>query len=808
MITLVQNLRYSFRQLLKDPTFSLTAVLSLAFGIGGTVAVFGMTDAILLRPLQFTNEARLVQVSESRPTFSTNDDPVAPPNYVDWKNRNHVFEDMGAARGTIFAITGNGSPEQVEGTAISANLLPLLGVKPLLGRNFRTEEDQPGARPVALISASVWHTRFGSDPHVLDRTIRLDGVPYAIAGVMPFGFTFHQSSQVWVPLALSPAQLRDRGNHFLLVYGLLRPAVTLEKARLELLALSRQLQHEYPESNVGVVTSLVPLREQLVGKVRPAILVLAVGVLTILLTACANIAGLMIARGTTRQRELAIKSALGASRLALFYEYLLESFVLSLSGALAGILLAGGLIPVLQVLVPRSLAAWAHPEINGRALTFALLTCLLAAVGFAFAGHRFLASHSGSLLRNGRGTVSSDKRLLRSILVGAQVALATVIVIATSLLGQTFWKLAHTDLGFTPDHVLTMRTELPVSNLSPYRSFEARTSFYKRVLEGVTRIPGVLSAGYTTFLPLTNGGGEMGILQEGAPPLRPGQWNDVHIRIATPEYFRATGIHLASGRFLTAHDNTSQAPAAVINQSAARKYWGSLNPVGTRFRFDADKSPMITIVGVIANVHYVDIQTPPGPEIYLSYLQDVGTPGYFQPRDLAVRVSGDPAGYTSSIRRVIWSVDPQEPIADVGTLNGIVESRLAPYELEAKLFGWFALASLLLASIGIYGLLSYDVAQRTREIGLRMALGAERRNVLSKFVGAALRLCLIGIFAGGLISFALVGILRSLLFGVAGWDGASRGVAAAVVLGVALLAAYIPARRATRIDPMEALRTE
>ncbi len=808
MTTLVQNIRHSFRQLLKTPSFSLTAIVSLALGIGGTVAVFSLIDAILLRPLQFTNEAHLVQVSESRPSFSSTDDPVAPPNYVDWKNRNHVFTDMGAARGTIFALTGNGRPEQVEGTAITANLLPLLGVKPLLGRNFRPEEDQPGARPVALISASLWQSRFGADSHITEKTIRLDGVSYAVAGVMPFGFTFHQSSKVWVPLALSPAQLRDRGNHFLLVYGLLNPNVTLEQARQELLALSKQLQHEYPESNIGVITSLVPLREQLVGKVRPAILVLAVGVLTILITTCANIAGLMIARSTTRQRELAIKSALGASRFALFYEHLLESMVLSICGAVAGILLATGLVPFLGTLVPRSLAAWAQPEIDGRALTFALLVCLLAATGFALASHRFLASHAGTVLRNGRATVSGDKRLLRSLLVAAQMALATVILIATSLLGQTFWKLAHTDLGFTPEHVLTMRTELPVSNLTPYRSFAARTSFYKRVLDGVAQIPGVLSAGYTTFLPLTNSGGEMGILQEGAAPLQPGQWNDVHIRIVTPDYFRSVGIRLVSGRFLTPHDNGGQAPAAVINQSAARKYWGRLNPIGRRFRIDADKSPFITIAGVIADVHYVDIQTLPAPEIYLSYLQDLGTPGYFQPRDLAIRVSGDPAAYASSIRRTIWSVDPEEPIADVGTLTGIVESRLASYQLEAKLFGWFAVASLLLSSIGIYGLLSYDVAHRTREIGLRMALGAERRNVVNKFVGAALRLCLIGIFAGSLASFALIGVLRSLLFGVAGWDGASRALAASVVLVVALAAAYLPARRAARIDPMQALRAE
>jgi putative ABC transport system permease protein len=808
MSKLSRNLRYSLRQLIKRPSFSLAAVLSLAFGIGGTVAVFSLTDALLLRPLQFENESRVVQVWEKRPGFTSTDDPAAPANFADWKARNHAFSDMGAAANNILSITGDGRPEEVEVTEITANLLPILGVKPILGRNFRQEEDRPGGPRAALISANLWRTRYGSDPRITTRTIRLDGLPYAIAGVMPFGFSFYQNSRVWVPLALSPAQLRDHDNHSLLVFSLLRPNVTVEAAGRELLGISKQLQQEYPATNTGVITSPVLLREQLVGKTRPAIIVLAVGVLTILLTTCANIAGLMIARSTTRERELAIKAALGASRFTLFYEHLLESIVLSLCGAVAGVFLAAACVPLLQRLVPLSLAAWAHPEIDNRALAFALVTCLFAAMAFALLSHRFVVSDSGAALHYGRSAISGDKRMLRSILVGAQIALATVILIATGLLGQTFYKLAHADLGFNPQHVLTMRTELPGSDVSPYRTFAARDSFYNRVLYSVEQLPGVTAAGYTTFLPLTNGGGAMGLLPEGAPSPAPGQWNDAAVRVVTAGYFQAIGIRLASGRLLSDLDNSTQAPAAVISESTARRYWRGLNPIGRRFHFDDPELPAYTIVGVFHDVRFANVQAPPSPEVYLSALQDLPVPGYFHPRDLAIRVTGDAASYATAVRRCIWSVDSEQAIANVQTLGEIVNYRLTSYDLEAKLFTWFAVASLLLSSIGVYGLLSYDVANRTREIGLRIALGAERRNVVNKFVGSALRLALFGLLAGCIVSFSLVGVLRSLLYGVAGWDASSRVLAGIVILAVVLIAAYFPARRAACIEPIEALRAD
>lgn len=803
---MVQNLRIILRQFRKTPVFTGSAVLSLSLGIAGLVAVFSLIDAVFLRPLQFRNEPRLVSIFENRPALGLVNDTPAPANFVDWKARAHSFSAIAAATGDIFAVTGRGRPQQVEATHITANLLPVLGVKPLLGRNFRPAEDRPGAEPVALIGASLWQRRFASDPHVLNQLIRLNGVPYRIIGVMPYGFTFHEHSEIWTPLALSPAKLEDRDNHFLLVYGLLRPGVTVAEARQELLDISAQLQHEYPASNTGLYTSVVPLREQLVGNLRIAIFVLAAGVSVVLLLTWANIAGLMLARAAGRTHEMGIRAALGGTQARLFSYALTESLLLSAFGTALGIAFSYSALPLLQSLVPLSLAAWAHPEINTAALLLAVVICCSASLVFAFSGAPFRISELALALHETSRTITR-KQPVRSFMVALQVALATIVLVATGLLGDAFWHLAHTDLGFRSSHVLTLRTELPASAGSRYENFQARVNFYTRVIDAVEKLPGVQSAGYTTFLPLTNGGGSSSILIDGAPPLRTGQMNDVHLRIVTPHYFDSLGVPLLEGRNLSRADDNTRAPVALINEAMARKYWPDEGAVGRHFRFDDPRSPSITVIGVVANMRQISIQEPPATEMYFSYRQNIGIPGYFMPRDLAIRTAADPTSFADPVRRIVWSIDPDQPISDVQPLSALVETRLAPYELQAKLFSWFSMLALLLSAVGTYGLIAYAVHQRTREIGVKMALGAQPSRILLEFIWQAIRLVVIGIAAGVLGSIALARLLESQFYGISA-SSAPVPLATILILAAALtLAAYLPASRAANIDPTAALRT-
>ncbi len=797
MNTFLADFRYSLRTLQRSPGFAACAILALALGIGANVAVFSVVDAMLLRPLQFRDAGRLVQVSEDGSSLGFPHNTPAPANFVDWKQRNHVFEDMAALQGVIYAITGDGEPEQVEGNPVTANLFPLLGVEPMLGRNFLPEEDRPAGPKVALLSFGLWQRRYGADRSVIGRGIRLDGVTYQIVGVMPRGFTFPERSDVWTPIAFRPDQLAQRSNHYLQVFARLKPGVTVETAQREMTGIAAQLAREYPDTNAWVTGAfVVGLREEMLGDVRLGLWVLACGVGCVLLIACANVAGLLLARAAGREREMAVRAALGAGRLRLIAQSVTEALALALAGGALGLLFALWTIPFLEGLVPTVLAGWSQPRLEWRLLGFAFLISTLSALVFGAVPAITISEVdlNGSLQRGGRGGIGGRSRLRRWLVV-SEVALAVVLCIGAGLLVQTLWKLAAVELGYRPEGVLTVRTSLP--DQAPYRDFAARSNFYEHVLERVRSTPGVISAGYTTFLPLTNRGGASGFTIEGAPPPAPGQENDANHRVVSAEYLQTMGVRLRAGRYFTPFDGPVQAPVAIINQVMARQYWPNQDPLGHRFRLNRANARWITIVGIVENVRQMGLATMGRAEMYFPCTQPEASFGYFAPRDLAVRVQGDPLRYAAAVRESVWAVEP---------MTQLVSDELVSRQVEMQLLSFFAGLALLLAAIGLYGLLAYTVVQRMREIGVRIALGAQPRQVLAATMGDGLRLVLAGLTAGSAGAWALTRVMRKLLYGVEAGDPATFAAAAIVLVVVGLLACYVPARRASAIDPMVALR--
>lgn len=803
---MIEELRYALRSLRKSPSFAATAMLALGVGIGANIAIFSLVDAMLIRPFPLAHPDRLVEVWENGSRIGFPRDTPAPANYADWKARNHSFTDMAALRGDIFAITGDGAPEEVEASPITANLLPLLGAAPILGRNISPDEDRPGGGNVVLISHRLWQQRYAGSRSVLGRTILLEGVSFRVIGVMPPGFQFPSHSDVWVPLALSPAEMAQRDSHYLQVFGRLRPGVTIAEAQRDMSHVAAQLSREYPASNTDLGAVVVGLRDQMLGKLSLALRVLAAGVGCVLLICCANIAGLMLARAAGRGREMAVRAALGASRWRLLRLGLMESLLIAWGGTLAGLFFASNAVPWLARLVPPSIAGWAQPRIDFGLLAFASLLALAAA---AIAGSlpaltmtRF--DLAGALQQGGRAAIGGGARL-RRVLVAAEVALTVVLSVGAGLMLQTVWRLSHVDLGFHPDGVLTLRT---APSRTVYRDFTAHRLFYQRVLEKVQALPGVEAAGYTTFLPLTNRGGTSGIVVEGAPPPPPGRIDDANHRAVSPDYFRAIGTPLLAGRYFNNLDRPGSAPVAIINETMAKQFWPGQSPLGRRFRLDEPHQPWATVVGVVASARQMGLDVGGRAEMYFPSAQEFGSEGYFEPRDLAVKVKGNPLDYAAAVRQAVWSVDRNQPIADVQPLESLVAGEMASQKEQLWLLASFAVLSLLLAAIGLYGLLSHIVVQRTHDIGVRMALGARASQVLAAVMRQGLELVAVGLAAGLAGAAILMRVMQNLLYGVKAADLATYAAVALVLAATGALACYLPARRATRIDPMAALRSE
>jgi putative ABC transport system permease protein len=800
-----QDVRYSFRNWVRNPAFFLFAVAVLALGICANTAIFDVAYNILLRPLPYRNASRLVMVWEDDSASGSPEGTPSPGNYAAWKSQNNVFTGMAALRNRRFDLTGHGNPEQLLDTQITANMFPVLGVKPALGRNILPSEDKPGANQVVILSHPVWMTNFGGDSQIVGRQVTLNGANYTVIGVMPRGFIFpDRLTQIWTPIGFSDKELANRSSHYLHVIARLKPAVSLKTANADLAVVAQNLAKQFPDTNSKVGAYAVPLRERLTGNSRTAAVILLGAVGFVLLIACANVANLLLARAAGRQKEMAMRMALGAGRGRIIRQLLTESILLSVVAGGAGLLLAIWVTPFLAHLVPEGLVAISGSGINGIVLAFLIGVVVVCGVLFGLApALRVSRLDLIAVIKQGgaQSGVGAGGRHVRDLLVIAEVALALMLFSGATLMVRSFVNVRDLDPGFRPAHVLAADIELP----SPkYDDTARRNAFFEQVLDRINHLPGVVAAGCTTWLPLTQAGGASVIVIEGHPLPRPGHDMIPNVRMISDKYMQAIGMRLIEGRNFDERDSTNTPLVALVNQAAAKSFWGSQDPVGTRFEELGSKNRWITVVGIVGDVRQAGLDQPPRPGIYFPYQQW----DYFYPGYIAVRTTADPMAVANAVREQIWAVDKNQPVTGVMPLETMLEDYLAPRELQSSLLGGFAGFALLLAALGIYAVLAFSVTQRTQEIGVRVALGAQQSDILRQILAQGMQLAGLGVAIGVAGALALSHLLSSLLFGVSATDLLTLGGAVFVLLAVAVVACFIPARRAMRVDPLIALRYE
>jgi putative ABC transport system permease protein len=802
MESLWQDMRYGIRMLLKKPGFTAVAVVALALGIGANTAIFSVVNAVLLRPLPFEEPDRLVMVWGTTPRIPK--ETASLPDFVDWRDQNQVFEGLTAIQFTNVNLTGGEDPERLIGARVTADFLQVLRVRPALGRGFLAEEDQPGGPKVAVITHALWQRRFGGDPGVLNQTVELNNEAHAVVGVLPAEFRMPSlSPSVLMPLARNPAEAGRRAD-FLTVLGRLKPGVTIEAAETEMKTIMSRLEQQYPESNSGWTVYLVPLHEEIVGKLRPALLVLLGAVGCVLLIACANVANLMLARAASRQKEIAIRAALGAGRGRLLRQMLLEGLPLSLLGGALGLLLAVWGTDLLIGLSPPGIPRLQETSVDAGVLGFTAALALVTGTLFGLAPG-FLISKTNpneALKEGGRESSGGGKHRLRGALVAAQMGLALVLLVGMGLMLRSFYRLQQVDPGFNPEGLLTARVALPPAR---YSDDHQVIGFYRQLAERASTLPGVQAATLANVLPVDGGGPFLSFEEQGAPEAPPEETPDANIRAVGPDYFRTMGIPLLRGRLLAAQD-TEQAPRAiVINETMARRYWPDADPIGRRIAFDgADGDPAWReIVGIVADVKSEGLDSEEVPSVYAPHAQRPGLS-----MAVVLRTSGDPKALAPALRSEVQALDRNLPVYYVTTMDEIMASSVSAQRFGMFLLALFAGVALVLAAVGIYGVMSYSVAQRTHEIGVRMALGAGNAHVVWMVVREGMVLAGLGLVAGVLVAAVAGRFLTSMLFEVSPADPFAFAGAAALLAVAAFAACYVPARRATRVDPMVALRTE
>ncbi len=823
---MLQDLRYALRQIRKSPGFAATAVLTLALGIGANTTVFSVVNAVLLRALPYPDANRLLLLWSSAPSQGLPMFGSSPVDYRAWRSDNHSFQSMGAFdNGGINLSVEGRATENLISSAITASLFPTMGVQPFLGHGFTERNEQWGEHRVAILSYGLWQRTFGGDPKVVGRQAHLGGEIYTIVGVMPQDFRFfHRPVVIWTPMAFAPNDpMNTRGNHFIWIVGRLKPGVTPQQADSDLNVIAGRIAKEFPE-NAALSVRTQSLRDNLVGDVRPALLAIFGAVLFVLLVACVNLANLLLTRAAARQKEFAVRSAMGASRSRLVRQFVNESVLIAILGGAAGVFLGAELLKMVTAVLPATFPALRavrmDPYVLGFTAALALGSVLLFGIAPAFEASR--ADPQQALHESSRSSTQGRRsRRFRNGLVITEMALATSLLVGAGLLIKSFSHLQHQDFGFEPQHLLTF--ELPMDDVK-YPKPDKAVVLIDQVLSRVQQLPGVRAVGMVDTLPLGYGmGWGKYVSGDGFPAMHSiADVPSAQFNLVSPDYFKALGARFQAGRAFATSDTASSPGVAIVNESFARRFYPHQNVVGKTIRMlpppellppqpanqpPEPLAPYRTVVGLVADLKNTDANQPTEPEVFAPFTQYEGE-GWGSGPMFAVRTDGDPASIASAIRSAVAGLDSQQAVADVAPMTGLLERSIAQSRFNAVVLAIFAAMALLLAAIGIYGVISYGVSMRTHEIGVRMALGADRRSVVSMVLRESMRLATLGLIAGLLLALALTRLIASLLFGVRTADPAVYAVITLVLFGAALLATLLPARRAAALEPMQALRME
>jgi putative ABC transport system permease protein len=811
METLIQDIRYGIRMLLKAPSFSIVATIALALGIGANTAIFSVVNSVLLRPLPFANADELMMVWETDSVRGQVRGTASFPNFVDWRSQNSVFSHMAAYYTGDFIMTGKGESTRLQGAAVNPDMFPLLGVTPIQGRAFREEEDKPGeSGRVVILSAGMFQTRFNSDPSAIGQSLTLDGRNYTIVGVMPASFQFpiqNEPIELWTTMSADAEgdnpSTEQRGAHYLKVMARLKPGVSTEQAQAEMSTIGARLEQQYPDKNLHRNIQVEPALNALVGDIRPALLILLGAVGCVLLIACANVANLLLARAMTRHKEMAIRSALGASRMRVVRQLLTESILLSLTGGALGLVLAVWWSDLLLALGKENIPRAMQVGLDWRVLAFTFGVSVVTGIFFGL----FPAIHSAktqlteTLKEGGRGSTEGARRnRIRGILVVSELAVAVVLLVGAGLLIQSLWRLQSVSPGFNPDKLMTFSVALSEVKYPA----EKQQQFYHDLVSRLGTLPGVQSASAVMPLPLSGDRFSISFETEGRPVAK-GAEPSADFFTIDPNYFKTMSVPLVRGRYFDERDAKTSTPVIIVSQGFVDKHFPGEDPIGKRIKpgissYEGEKPAMREIVGVVGNVKNRGLNVESRPTYYVPHSQ---TP--FNQMAIVVKSSGDPAGMIGAARNEVNAMDRELPVFNAKTMDDYLAASVASPRFNTTLLGIFAAVALILTIVGLYGVMSYSVAQRTNEIGIRMALGAQTRDVLRLIVSQGFRLVLLGLAIGLAGAFAVTRIIASLLFGVSTKDPFTFAAAAMLLALVALVACYIPARRATRVDPIKAL---